>query len=141
MKNDILIQKYIEHNAYGRLLGMHFSILEPGICFYTCLVSSELAATPKAAHGGFVASLLDATMGVGALSLVSKEGNVVSTLEMKVTFLQSVEVNTTVFCTSRCIKQGNSILFMEAELKNEMNEILAISSGTFKKYQAEKAGY
>jgi hypothetical protein len=30
---------------------------------------------------------------------------------------------------------------MEAELKNEMNEILAISSGTFKKYQAEKAGY
>lgn len=136
-----LIQKYIEHNAYGRLLSMDFQLIEPGICHYFCNVSPELAATPLAAHGGFVSSILDATLGVGALSLVYSENKVVSTLEMKISFLQPVTLNTSVKCISRCLKRGNSILFMEAELVNSQNELLATGSGTFKSYDAQKAGY
>ena len=136
-----LVQKYIEHNAFGRLLGMEFEIQQPGVCIYSCSISEELTATPRAAHGGFVASILDAAMGVGALSLVCSNGQVVSTLEIKVSFLQPALKNSTVYCTSKCLKKGASILFMEAELVNDQNEIVAIGSGTFKSYSAEKAGY
>jgi uncharacterized protein (TIGR00369 family) len=137
--NHIIIEKYIESNEFGKLLGIDFNIQEPGICEYRFNVNNTHTAIPKVAHGGFVAALMDATMGVGALSLVCEEMKVVSTLEIKVSFYQPVLSNSEVVCVSSCLKKGKSILFMEAELKNISGQLLAKGSGTFNAYQVEKA--
>jgi uncharacterized protein (TIGR00369 family) len=135
----IIIDKYIESNEFGKLLGIDFEIHEPGVCEYRFNVNHSHTSIPKVAHGGFVAALMDATMGVGALSLVCEEMKVVSTLEIKVSFYQPVLSNSEVICVSTCLKKGKSILFMEAELKNLEGLILAKGSGTFNSYQVEKA--
>ena len=136
-----LIEHYISNNYYGRLLGMNFTILDDGVVHYFLTISADHLATPTSAHGGCMASLLDATMGVGALSLVAQNNQVVATIEMKINFLKSAKLNDELMATSRVIKNGNKIIVMFAEIRNQKNELLALSSGTFLPYDAAKAGY
>ena len=136
-----LIEDYISNNNYGRLLGMNFTILEDGVVHYFRSISEEHLATPTSAHGGCIASLLDATMGVGALSLVAAKNQVVATVEMKINFLKGAVLNDQLLATSKLVKNGNKIIIMFAEIRNQKDEILAVSSGTFMPYDAKKAGY
>ena len=136
-----LIEDYISKNNYGRLLGMNFTILEVGVVHYSLTISEEHLATPTSAHGGCIASLLDATMGVGALSLVAAKNQVVATVEMKINFLKGAVLNDQLLATSKLVKNGNKIIIMFAELRNQKDQILAVSSGTFMPYDAKKAGY
>jgi uncharacterized protein (TIGR00369 family) len=85
-----LILHYIKMNRFGHLLGMDFSIQSPGKVEYKLNIKEEHLATPISAHGGVISALLDATLGVGALSAVCEEEKVVSTIEMKVSFLRPV---------------------------------------------------
>ena len=136
-----LIDQYIANNQYGKLLGMNFSILEPGLVNYSLTINEHHLATPFTAHGGCIASLLDATMGVGALSLVSSKNQVVATVEMKINFLKGAILNDQLIATSKVVKNGNKIIVMQAEIHNEKKELLALASGTFMPYDAMKAGY
>ena len=141
MQTNPLIVSYIEGNNFGRLLGMQFQIIEPGKVIYALQTSADHLATPLAIHGGCTAALLDATMGVGALSLVCDKNKVVATLEMKVSFLKSVLVNEQLTAESFVVKKGRSLIFMEAEVYNEKKQLVAKSSGTFTVMDAEKSGY
>ena len=136
-----LIDQYIANNKYGKLLGMNFSILEPGLVNYSLRINENHLATPFTAHGGCIASLLDATMGVGALSMVSSKNQVVATVEMKINFLKGAILNDQLIATSKVVKNGNKIIVMQAEIRNEKKELLALASGTFMPYDAMKAGY
>jgi uncharacterized protein (TIGR00369 family) len=136
-----IIDKYIESNEFGRLLGIDFTLEEPGICIYNILVDNKHSAIPKVAHGGFVAALMDATMGVGALSLVCNEMKVVSTIEIKTSFFNPLPTNSLVTCKSYCIRKGKSIVFMEAELRDSSNRLLAKGSGSFNAYPVESVEF
>jgi len=141
LSENPLILSYIQTNQFGKLLGMHFEITEPGKVLYKLFTNSNHLATPLAVHGGCTAALLDATMGVGALSLVCDKNKVVATLEMKVSFLKSVLVNDQLNAESIVVKKGRSLIFMEAEVYNEKKQLVAKSSGTFTILEAEKSGY
>ena len=136
-----LIQAYIEQNKFGRLIGASFFVIKQGVVEYSLLVREKHLATPNAMHGGCIAALLDATIGVGALSLVCEKDMVVSTLELKVTFLNACGLGEKLTCTSVPIKAGNRLIFMEAELRNEPGMLLAKASATLNVYPKEKAGY
>lgn len=136
-----LIEQYIESNHFGELIGMNFIILEPGLVQYSLKITKKHLATPLAAHGGSLAALLDATMGVGALTLVEKDFQVVSTLEMKVSFLEAVMNGDELISKSRIIRKGRKIIFAEAEIKNQHDKSVAKASGTFMVLDGLKAGY
>ncbi len=136
-----LIKAYVAQNSFGDTLGMNFTILEKGKVEYHLVVEQKHLATPKAAHGGVISALLDATVGVGALSAVCSDGKVVSTIEMKVTFFNPAFLNDQLTASSKLIKQGNRILFLEAEVLNQANELIAKASATLNAYPKEKAGY
>jgi uncharacterized protein (TIGR00369 family) len=136
-----LIRKYNELNHFGQLIGMDFLILEPGVLTYRLEVTDALLATPTALHGGVIAGFSDAILGVGALSLVCQLDKVVSTVEMKVSFLNPAFRGDVLTGTSKVVKAGNRIIFMAADICNQKGELIASSSGTFNAYPAEKAGY
>lgn len=136
-----LIQAYIQQNSFGETLGMDFTILEEGNVQYQLTIQQKHLATPKAAHGGVISALLDATVGVGALSAVCVDGKVVSTVEMKVTFFAPAVLNDQLTATSSLIKKGNRLLFLEADVINQNNELIAKASATLNAYPKEKAGY
>jgi uncharacterized protein (TIGR00369 family) len=139
--NNELIVAYVQQNNFGRLLGMNFSIISPGIVEYKLLINNTHLATPLAAHGGVLSSLLDATVGVGALSAVCEEGKVVSTVELSITYLVPAFLNDQLVATSDLVKKGQRLIFMEAQIENQNGIVLAKATAILNAYPKEKAGY
>ena len=138
-----LIEKYIKQNHFGKLIGMHFEIIEEGRITYFLKVKKEHLATPKAAHGGVIASLADAALGVCGLSAVHHENKVVSTVEYKIHYLSPALLNDELTADAEVLKKGKRLLTIECTIKaaNRKNEIIAKAIGTFNAYDAAKAGY
>jgi uncharacterized protein (TIGR00369 family) len=141
LKNHPTIKKYIEFNEFGNYLGMSFEITSPGFVVYKCKMNREHLATPHAVHGGVIAALCDALLGVGALSAVCEEDKVVGTVEMKVTFLSPAFENDLLMGNSTLLRRGRSLVFMEGLIENQDGKAIAKASGTFNAYPKEKAGY
>lgn len=141
LKNHILIQQYIEWNEYGRLLGMDFSILEAGYVEYRMPVKTLHLATPFAAHGGSVASLMDAALGVAALSAVVESMRIVSTVTMNMQFVSPALKENQLLAKAKVIKQGKSLLFVEAEIINQNGKTVATGTAVMNAYPVEKANY
>lgn len=139
--NHPLVQFYVESNNFGKLLGMDFEIKSPGEISYYMDITSEHLATPQAAHGGSISALMDATMGVCALSTVLKDHKVVSTIEFKISFLAPALKGDNLIGQAKLVKGGKRILFVEGEIRNQNNELVAFATGTFNAYPAEKAGF
>ena len=141
MINHPLIQKYIAANNFGRELGMEFTIDNDGVVFHSLNIKAHHLATPIAAHGGVVSAMMDATMGVGALLEVVNEDMAVSTLEMKISFVSPVKRDDQLIGTSRLVKKGKRLLFLEGEIKNSSGKLVAMATGTFNAYPSGKAGF
>lgn len=136
-----LINEYDKKNAFARLLGFTLNVIGDGVVTYSLAIEDAHLATPGFAHGGVLTTLLDATMGAGALTLVADEGLVVSTIEMQVNFIQAVSVSERIVASSMVVRKGKKVIFMRAEIRNEQNKLIAISNGSFYPFKAEKAGY
>ncbi|MBL4862874.1 MAG: PaaI family thioesterase [Crocinitomicaceae bacterium] len=136
-----VVQGYIKANSFGALLGMEFEIIGPGEIIYRMPIVQKHLATPLAAHGGSISALMDGTMGVCALSKVIADNRVVSTIEMKVSFISPALLGDVLMATAAIVKSGKRLLFVEGEIKNQKGNIIAVATGTFNSYPMEKAGF
>ncbi len=141
MLDHPIILGYIEANNFGRELGMQFNIVNHGEVEYRMPITKKHLATPIAAHGGSISALMDATMGVCALSEVINENRVVSTLEMKLSFISPGLLGDTMIARAKIIKSGKRILFVEGVIENQVGKMIATATGTFNAYPASKAGF
>lgn len=130
------IQSYMDKNRFGEWLGMSFEVLEPGIVAYRLEIQEKHLATPMHAHGGCIASLLDAT-----LSLVADKQKVVSTVDLSIQFLSGVKCKDQLISYSKCFKKGKKLIFMQADVLNQKKELVAHANGTFVCVEATAAGY
>ena len=140
---NALVAKYIEHNHYGKHLGMTFKIIQAGEVHYELTIRTEHLATPNAAHGGLLASLVDAALGVAGLSAVCEENKVVSTVEYKMNFMSPALLHDKLLAKARVIQRGKRILIINCDVicTNRENKLIATALGTFNAYDAAKAGY
>ena len=138
-----LIEQYIASNKFGQLIGMDFKIVEPGLVHYFVKVQSSHLATPFAAHGGLIAALVDAALGVAGLSAVHDQNKVVSTIEYKLNYLSAALLNDNLIAIGKVAQKGNRILVISCDVfcENRGNKIIAKALGTFNAYDAAKAGY
>lgn len=138
---DPIILAYKEGNNFGRLIEMDFEIFGPGELEYKITIDEKHLATPFAAHGGVVSALMDSVLGICALSLVCEEGNIVSTVEMKLNFLAPVRPGDHLIGKSIVLSKGKRLIVTEAEIVNQKGVLVAKGMGTFNTYPKEKAGY
>jgi acyl-CoA thioesterase len=143
MSNNTLIEKYINNNFFGKLIGMDFKIITDGNVDYYLTINKNHLATPNAAHGGVVSSLIDAALGVAGLSAVYKENKVVSTIEYKLNFLAPALLNDKLIAKAKVEQKGKKILVISCDVfcVNRDNQLVAKALGTFNAYDAQKAGY
>lgn len=139
MIDEHVLNLYKASNNFGDLLDMQLEIIQKGSIKYQLKVQEKHLATPIAAHGGVVAGLIDGTLGVAALSEVSHKQQVVSTVELKVNFLQPVVLDDVLHATGKVIHAGKRLLYVEATVHNQNETLVAKASGTFNAYPAEKA--
>ena len=122
---------------------MHFTIVSDGEINYFLKITNHHLATPLSAHGGVISALVDAALGVCALSAVHKENKVVSTVEYKTNFLAPAFLNDELVAHAKVLQKGKRILIVECDIicKNRENKLIAKAMGTFNAYDAAKAGY
>lgn len=138
MEKNNIIQLYEQANNFGDMLGMELTLHKPGKISYKMEVTKKHLATPIAAHGGALASLVDGTLGVAGLSLVSEEGKVVSTIEFKINYLKPALEGDVLVATGEVQQAGKRILFINCEVNNQKGELVATGNGTFNAYPADK---
>jgi uncharacterized protein (TIGR00369 family) len=84
---------------------------------------------------------MDGTMGVAALSKVFLDGKVVSTVEMKISFVSPAFLDDVLTGSANILKSGKRILFAEGKIVNQKNQLVAVATATFNAYPAKKAGF
>jgi len=137
--NEEIIRLYEAANAFGDLLGMQLTLVDQGVVTYEMEVKPHHLATPFAAHGGAVAALVDGALGVAALSKVSINKKVVSTIELRMNFLRPALLGDVLLAKGNVVSAGNRLLYVECEVMNQTGDLIAKASGTFNAYPAEKA--
>lgn len=138
-----LIEQYNLHNDFGKTIEMNFDIIEPGIVHYFLTIKQKHLATPLAAHGGVISSLMDGLLGVTALSVVENENKIVSTIEFKINFLSPAFIHDKLQGVGKVEQKGNRLIIVSGDIfcVNRGNILIAKAIGTFNAYPAEKAGF
>jgi uncharacterized protein (TIGR00369 family) len=138
LEDNIVLKTYNQWNKFGDLLQMHFSVIDKGEIAYYMTITEEHLATPIAAHGGSLAALMDATLGVCALSEVCEEMKVVSTVNMNMSFLHPANLGDQLIGRGKVVKSGKRIVFVEAQIFNQKEQLIATGSATMNAYPVHK---
>lgn len=138
LEDNIVLKTYNQWNKFGDLMQMHFSVIEKGEIAYYMTITEAHLATPIAAHGGSLAALMDATLGVCALSQVCEEMKVVSTVNMNMSFLHPANLGDQLIGRGKVVKSGKRIIFVEAQIFNQKDQLIATGSATMNAYPVHK---
>ena len=92
-------------------------------------------------HGGIAALLLDNAMGATASLTVDETGRTpFLTISMATQFLAPAYLGKTVTASARVTGGGKSLVFIDAQLVDEDDRLIATASGVFKRVRLEQGG-
>jgi uncharacterized protein (TIGR00369 family) len=100
--------------------------------------ASERHANPMGTlHGGILAAIADAAMGVAYMSTLG-DGESFTTLEMKINFLKPVW-KAKLSATGRVVKAGRTVGLVECDITDEGGNLIARASSTYMTLRGEQA--
>ena len=102
---------------------------EAGTAETSFTVGEEFGNTVGNVQGGFLAAMLDATLGTAIVSTLHP-GEVAPTVELKVSYLRPAEIGRVVG-RGRILKRGSRVAFLTGELYDADDRVLATASATF----------
>ncbi len=91
--------------------------------------SEPLANRYGAIHGGMTAAMLDDVISLAA-GLTIEWGQITPTLEMKVSYIAQGRPGTRILAEARTVRRGGTVIFLEADLKDEAGKLIATASST-----------
>lgn len=104
---------------------------EKRTCTITCPVTEPMLNPSGIVHGGIYTYITDTAM--GHLNFRYKDAPYVS-LELKTSYFK-VSNTGTIIAIARYVKEGYKVSFMECEVKNEKDELMCVTSGTFYRFE------
>ena len=136
---DYFERSYKEMVQFDRYLGMELTVEAPGEISYTLEIKPEHLTAPNSAHGGVVAAMMDATLGVAALSWAVTNGNLCATVEFKINYLKQTGPGSILISTGRIKHKGNRLIVSEGNISElDSGELVATGLGTFSQYPMGK---
>lgn len=135
-----ILKKYNEVNAFGKLLGLKLTIIEPGHVEYRMEITENHLSNPAAAHGGGIAAMMDGILGVAALSLAAEKQRLVSTVEFKINYYAPIKLGDKLIGVGKVVFEGNRLISSEGAIycENENMNMVCKGLGTFNSYPVEK---
>ena len=115
-------------NPFGDLIGLEFTAYGDGRSRCELEVKGGLFNPHGVLHGGVIYSMADTGMG-GALYSVLEEGELCTTVEIKIAYFAAVESGR-LTCDTMVIERRSRIATLESEIKNE-DRLVAKALGTF----------
>ena len=96
------------------------------------MVADERFANPVGiVQGGFVAAFADSAMGAASLTFARERKVFSANAEMKISFLKAARVGSTLTCTAIVISGGNRAAFVEAEVVDDDDRLVAKATSTY----------
>lgn len=124
---------------FDKFLGMDLTIHSPGNITYELKVKPHHLTAPDSAHGGVTAAMMDATMGLAALSYAVTKGNLCATVEFKINYLMQVRPDTVLVSSGKIKHTGERIIVSRGDIfEKETGKPVATGLGTFTQYPMEK---
>lgn len=118
-------------------LGFNFEVPNPGEAIYRFTVDERHLASPTQCHGGVLAAVMDATMGVAVLTEAVREGNLCATVEFKINYLNLAKKGDLLEARGEIEFKGQRLVVAHATIKCG-EKVIAKAMGTFNLYPANK---
>jgi acyl-CoA thioesterase len=123
-------------NPFGELIGLEFTGYGDGRSRCRLQVRDELLNPHGVLHGGVIYSMADTGMG-GALYSILEEGELCTTVEIKITYLAAVNSGMLI-CDTRVISRRSRIAILESQIENQ-GQMVARATGTFYIYDERRS--
>src|SRR4051812_12347457 len=114
---DDLLRLMEDHVPFNRLLGLHGESVGTGTCVIALPVREELIGDPRrpALHGGVLSSLIDTAGGLAAWSALTP-GESVSTVDLRVDYLEPAGLGADLRATAELVRKGNRVCHVRIEV-------------------------
>lgn len=130
---------YRDNCRFDETLGMTLDVAAPGEISYRLTVDERHLSMPGACHGGVLAGMMDAVLGLTALSRVYPDGHLCQTVEFKINYLASPEIGETLSGRGQVESYGKRLVVTSAAIVSERDgRALARGLGTFSRYPLAK---
>lgn len=123
------------HVPYLELLGVRPEQREKGRAVVSLELRPELTNSWAVAHGAVVMALLDVSMASAARTTVEDATGAV-TIDMSVSFVRAGKGKLT--AEGKVLRDAQSIVFCEGEIRNAEGELIAKGMGTYKVRRASR---
>ena len=109
-----------EHSAFNRLLGIRGESWEPGHVKMLLPVREDFVGDPRrpALHGGVVSTLIDTAGGAAAWSALGP-GESVSTVDLRVDFLEPASLGGPLQADARLLRKGNRVCHVRVSVRQD----------------------
>ena len=120
MNPQELLHVMEERVPFNRLLGIRGESAQPGRCVLTIPVRPEHTGDTRrpALHGGVISSLIDTAGGVAAWSALPA-GHAVSTVDLRVDYLEPGSVEGTLRAEAELVRRGNRVCHVRVSVTQE----------------------
>ncbi len=135
-----ILKLYNHINNFGKANGLELEVVKPGHIRYRMTVLDEHLATPTAIHGGVLSALMDAILGVSALSLTCERNQLVATVEFKMNYLAPAGPGEEIVGEGKIVRAGKNLIVTEGTIKSASGDKqIATGLGTFFPYHISKS--
>lgn len=105
---------------------------EPGRTVWVMDADERFSNPAGIIQGGFLAAFADSAMGASAVTYIDGRRKVfAANAEVKISFLRPVSVGQQLRCVATVIKGGDRIAFVEAEVLDGRERLVAKASSTY----------
>jgi uncharacterized protein (TIGR00369 family) len=120
----------------SRLIGFVLKSIEPGHAIFEMEADERHHNPMGTLHGGIYCDLADAAMGF-AYAATLTEGETFTTIELKINFLSAVR-KATLIAEARVVKAGNTVGYVECEVKDQTGKLVAKAASTCMKLAQDR---
>ncbi len=139
---DTLKNIYKKIGRFDHFMGLDFEIHSPGDITYSMEITEDHLSSPDAAHGGSIAAMMDATLGMSALSYAVTKGKLCATVEFKINYTGPAKPQDILTGHGKLDFIGNRLVVSSAEIRNKnTGELVAKGLGTFNLYPMDKKSF
>ncbi len=136
---DVFEKFYKDMIKFDQYLGMNLKVHEPGKITYTLELNENHSTTPDQVHGGVISAMMDAVLGLTALTLAVSNNNFCSTVEYKLNFLSTAKPGETIEGSAEIDFAGSTIICTSGTIREQSSgRIIAKGMGTFQQYPIAK---
>ena len=120
-------------------LGMVLTVHAPGDITYVLDICKHHLASPDACHGGVISGMMDAVLGITALSFAVSKGNLCATVEFKINYLSPAKLGDRLEGRGEIDFYGSKLIVTSgAIIEQKSGRLVAKGLGTFSQYPLSK---